>query len=126
MVERGRAVPIAWEVIEHGSSSVPPAAYEALLEAVPALLPAGGKVVFLADRGFADTELLAHLRRLGWHFRIRLKASFPVRRPGQPVCKVEEFSLAPGHALFLPHVAIPTEPFGPVSLALAPHSRTGE
>ena len=60
---RGRAVPIAWEVIEHGSSSVPHAAYEALLAAVPALLPVGVKVVFLADRGFADTELLAHLRR---------------------------------------------------------------
>ena len=84
------------------------------------------KVVCLADRGFADTELLAHLRRLGWHFRIRLKASFTVRRPGQPVCKVEEFSLAPGRALFLHHVAITTEPFGPVSLALAHHSRTGE
>jgi Transposase DDE domain len=125
VVYRGRAVPIVWEVIEHGSSSVPHAAYEALLEAVPALLPAGVKVVFLADRGFADTELMAHLRRLGWRFRIRIKASFTVRRPGQPACKVDDFSLAPGRALFFHNVAITTEPFGPVSLALARHSRTG-
>ena len=126
VVYRGRAGPLVWEVIEHGSSSVTHAAYEALLDAVPPLLPAGSKVVFLADRGFADTELLAHLRRLGWHFRIRIKAHFSVLRRGQPACKVEEFALAPGRALFLHNVAITTEPFGPVSLALARHSRTGE
>jgi hypothetical protein len=126
VVYRGRAVPIVWEVIEHGSSSVPHEAYEALLAAVPALLPAGVKVVFLADRGFADTELLAHLRRLGWHFRIRIKATFTVLRPGQPACKVEDFSLAPGRALFLHNVAITADQFGPVSLALARHSSNGE
>jgi hypothetical protein len=102
------------------------AAYEALLDAVPPLLPAGVKVVFLADRGFADTELLAHLRRLGWHFRIRIKSTFSVVRSGQAVCKVEDFALAPGRALFLHNVAITAEQCGPVSLALARHSSTGE
>jgi hypothetical protein len=126
VVYRGRAVPLVWEVIEHGSSSVTHAAYAALLDAVPALLPVGVKVVFLADRGFADTELFAHLQRLGWHFRIRIKASFSVLRPGQGVGKVEDFSLAPGRALFLQHVAITAKAFGPVSLALARHSSTGE
>ena len=126
VVYRGRAVPVVWEVLEHGSRSVRHAAYEALLDAVPPLLPAGVKMVFLADRGFADTELLAHLRRLRWHFRIRLKATFSVRRPGQPACQIEDFSLAPGRALFLLNVAITGEHFGPVSLALARHSSNGE
>lgn len=126
VVYRGRAVPVVWEVIEHGSSSVPHEAYAPLLDAVPVLVPAGIKVVFLADRGFADTALLAQLRRLGWHFRIRLKATFSVLRPGHPTCKVEDFSLAPGRALFLHSVAITAEPFGPVSLALARHTKTGE
>jgi Transposase DDE domain len=126
VVYRGRAVPLVWEVMEHGSSSVSHDAYEALLDTVPALLPAGVKVVFLADRGFADTALLAQLRRLGWHFRIRIKASFSVLRPGQRPCKVEDFALAPGRALFLHNVAITAEAFGPVSLALARHSSTGE
>src|SRR5215510_3062233 len=126
VVYRGRAVPIVWEVLEHRSSSVTHAAYEALLEAVPPLLPAGAKVVFLADRGFADTDLLAQLRRLGWHFRIRIKATFSVLRPGQPPSKVEDFTLAPGRARFLQNVAITAEAVGPVSLALARHSSTGE
>lgn len=126
VVYRGRAVPVVWEVIEHGSSSVTHAAYAALLDAVPALLPAGVTVVFWADRGFADTALLAQLRRLGWHFRIRLKATFSVLRPSQPSCKVEEVALAPGRALFLHQVAITADPFGPVSLALGRQSKTGE
>ena len=126
VVYRGRAVPVVWEVIAHRSSSVPHEAYAALLDAVPAVLPAGAKVVFLADRGFADTELLAQLRRVGWHFRIRLKATFSVLRPGQPACKAEDFSLAPGRALFLHNVAITTASFGPVSLALARHTKNGE
>jgi hypothetical protein len=126
VVYRGRAVPVVWEVIEHGSSSVSHEVYAALLDAVPPLLPAGVKVVFLADRGFADTKLLGQLQRLGWHFRIRMKATFTVMRPGQAICKVEDFALAPGRALFLHHVAITAEQLGPVSLALARHSSTGE
>src|SRR6185369_2958307 len=49
-----------------------------------------------------------------------------VLRPGQPVGKVEDFSLAPGRALFLHNVAITAESGGPVSLALSRHSSTGE
>jgi hypothetical protein len=126
VIYRGRAVPLVWEVLEHGSSSVAYEAYASLLEAVPALLPPGVKVIFLADRGFADTALLAHLQRVGWHFRIRIKASFGVQRPGQPPCKVEDFRLAPGRAIFLHHVALTAAHYGPVSLALARHARNGE
>ena len=109
-----------------GSRSGTQAAYEALLDVVPPLLPTGGKVVFLADRGFADTDLLAHLRRWGWHFRSRIQATFTVMRPGHPTGKGENFALAPGRALFLHNVTIPAGPFGPVSLALARHTSTGE
>jgi hypothetical protein len=84
------------------------------------------KVVFVADRGFADTELLAQVRRLGWHLRMRLKASFGGARAGHLPCKVEDFPLAPGRALVLHHGAITAEHYGPVSLALARHTRNGE
>ena len=126
VISRGRALPVVWQVLEHGSSSVAYEAYVALLDAVPPLLPLGVRVVFLAARGFADTALLAHLRRLRWHFRIWIKARFGVARPGHRSCKVEAFPLAPGRALFLHHVAITTEHFGPVSLALARHPSNGE
>jgi hypothetical protein len=100
-------------------------AYAALLDAVPPLLPPAVTVVLLADRGFADPHLLAHLRRWRWHFRLRRKASFGVTRGGPPPCKVEDFTLAPGRAIFLHNVAITADHFGPVSLALARHTSNG-
>jgi hypothetical protein len=126
LIYRGRAVPLVWQVLEHSSSSVAYEAYADLLDTVPPLLPLGARVVFLADRGFADTALLGHLRRLRWHFRIRIKASFGVSRSGHPSCKVEDFTLAPGRAIFLHNVAITADHFGPVSLALARHMSNGE
>lgn len=126
IIYRGRAVPLVWQVLEHSSSSVAYEAYAELLDTVVPLLPRGARVVFLADRGFADTTLLAHLRRLRWHFRLRIKANFGVYRSGCQPCKVEDFTLAPGRALFLHHVAITAEHFGPVSLALARHTSNGE
>jgi hypothetical protein len=69
---------------------------------------------------------MAPLRRWGWPFRLRLNASCGVTRPGHRSCKVADFSLAPGRALFLHNGAITADHFGPGSLALARHTRNGE
>jgi hypothetical protein len=76
VIFRGRAVPVVWKVIEHKSNTVAYEVYKELLDAAAKLLPEGVRVVFLADRGFADTHLMGHVRELGWHFRIRIKCSF--------------------------------------------------
>lgn len=109
VIYRGRAVPLVWSVLEHGSSSVAYEVYQSLLEAVPPLLPYGVKVVFLADRGFADTQLRAQLRRLQWHFRIRIKANFWVYRHRHRRCKVGHFPLPAGRAIFMHPVHITLE-----------------
>jgi hypothetical protein len=95
-------------------------AYEASAarrEAVPPLLPRGVKVVCPAERGFAATGSMAHRRRVGGPFRIRLQASVGGARPGQRPGTVEDCKRAPGRARFLHHVAITAAPFGPVSWA---------
>jgi len=123
---RGRAVPVVWEVLEHKSSTVSYETYKSLLDAAYALIPSGVEVIFLADRGFADTRLMSHLKKLGWHFRIRVKKSFWVYRNGHKPCKVCGFSLEQGgKALFLQNVYITNGKYGPVSLALA-HCANGE
>jgi hypothetical protein len=122
VIYRGRAVPLVWDVLQHGSAQVSHKAYQDLLERAALLVPRGCKVVFLADRGFADTELMAHLRRLGWHFRIRMKTSFWLYRRGRPRCKVERLSVARGQACFWHQVSITDKRYGPVHLAVArPH-----
>jgi len=125
MIYRGRAVPLVWCVLQHGSAQVAFEAYRDLLERAALLLPRSCKVVFLADRGFADTELMAHLQRLGWHWRIRIKSSFWLYRRGRPRCKVERLAVARGHAGFWHRVCITEKRYGPVHLAVArPHSGT--
>jgi hypothetical protein len=119
VIYRGRAVPLVWCVLHHGSAQVAFAVYQDLLERAALLLPRSCKVIFLADRGFADTELMAHLQRLGWHWRIRIKRSFWLSRPGQRRCKVERLAVARGQACFWHRVCITDKRYGPVHLAVA-------
>jgi hypothetical protein len=119
VIYRGRAVPLVWDVLKHGSAQVGYDAYKDLLARAVLLLPRPCKVVFLADRGFADTELMAHLQRLGWHWRIRIKSSFWLYRRGRPRCKVERISLARGQACCWHQVFLTEKRYGPVHLAVA-------
>lgn len=117
LIFRGRAVPVVWKVIEHKSNTVAYEAYKELLDDAAEVLPEGVPVVFLADRGFADTKLMGHVRKLGWHFRIRIKCSFLVYQEGA-FRSVDEFPLQPGEAVFLNDVCLTWQKYGPVHVAL--------
>lgn len=129
VVYRGRAVPLVWSVIEHASSTVSFETYRPLLDQAWEILTecVCYDVVFLADRGFADTELMNYLsKNLGWHWRIRIKKSFKVRRKGHRACNIRTIFPPAGHAHFLKNVLLTDACFGPVSLAIARHNSTGE
>lgn len=126
LIYRGRAIPLVWQVIEHASSSVAYATYQALLDQAATLLPVDAQIVFLADRGFADVALMRHATQLGWHWRIRIKSCFMVYRRGHPRRKLSGYDLPPGQAHFWHHVRITAERYGPVHLALAHLAKNGE
>jgi len=117
VVFRGRAVPVVWKVLEHKSSTVAYEVYKELLDNAAKLLPMEVRVVFLADRGFADTHLMEHVKKLGWHFRIRIKSNFLVNHKGQ-WHNVNEIPLEPGNAIFLNDVYLTGQNYGTVHLAL--------
>jgi Transposase DDE domain len=119
VIYRGRAVPLVWCVIDHRSAAVAYEVYKVLLDKAATLVPFACNVVFLGDRGFADTELMHHLKRLGWHFRIRIKSNFWIYRPGHGGFQVRDISLAPGQARFWQGVLLSVKRFGPVHLAVA-------
>lgn len=125
---RGRAVPMGWRVLRHKSSSVSLEVYRPLLRRVSRLVPAGVEVRFLADRGFADTQLLRYLKEeLGWHYRIRGKNDLWVWCGGKPPRQLKQFHLGLGEAVLLQGVKITkTDPFGLVCLALARDLLSGE
>lgn len=119
LIYRGRAVPIVWNVLEHSSASIAYEDYQALVDrAAQLFFPFGCQVIFLADRGFADTALMQHLRQLGWHFRIRIKESFWIYQPGKRPRKVNNIRLAAGHTAFWQKVQITKQRVGPLHLAL--------
>lgn len=119
VIYRGRAVPLVWRVIEHGSAAVSFETYKDLLNEAKSRLPFACKVVFLADRGFADTQLMGHLRGLGWHFRIRIKSTFWIYPSHLAPFQVGEVALQPGHMSCWHEVSITDKHFGPVHLAVA-------
>jgi hypothetical protein len=119
VIYRGRAIPLAWKVIEHGSASVAFEVYKSLLEEAKKRIPFACKVVFLADRGFADTQLMAHLQKMGWHFRIRIKSTFWIYPRHMNAFQVGHIDLSPGHMRFWQAVEITEERFGPAHLAVA-------
>jgi len=126
VIYRGRAVPLVWKTIKHHSSSVAFDDYQDLLDEAAQLLPHGAHIIFLADRGFADTKLMQYLSEtLAWHWRIRIKSSFYVYRRNRQAVKISHIQLKRGHARFWHKVYITEKQFGGVYLALAnPHGST--
>ncbi len=119
LIYRGRAIPIVWKVLEHGSATIAYEDYYTLLDqAAQVLFPFHCTVTLLADRGFADTKLMGHLQQLGWHFRIRIKDSFWIYPKGQRPRKTGSLRLRAGQPRFWHEVHITQERFGPLHLAM--------
>jgi hypothetical protein len=68
----GRAVPLVWRVLEHGSATVAFEEYQPVLRRARWLLRHHPDVMLLADRGFANHELMKWLRNSCWHYCLRL------------------------------------------------------
>ena len=77
----GRAVPFLWKVLEHKSASVEFAEYYPLLRKAHWLLRSYPNVMLLADRGFANQDMLKWLQRSRWHWALRLPCDVLVSGP---------------------------------------------
>lgn len=118
---RGRAIPLVWRVIRHGSSSVSFEVYQAMLKRAARLVPPGVAICFLADRGFADTNLMRYLRdELHWHFRIRVKSNSWIYRTGKGWIQLDRYHLSLGEVVLLQGVTLTkTHRLAGLHLALA-------
>lgn len=119
-----RAVPIAWDVLEHDSSSVSFETYKPVLESARALLPEGARVVFLADRGFCHWDLMAWLHSIGWHWRIRGKKSLKFRSNRNGSGRFRKVHLKQGEARIWRSILVNCKESFP--LALAAGASTGK
>jgi len=119
VIDRGRAVPLVWRVIEHGSAAVSFETYQDLVHEAKSRFPCVCQVIFLADRSFADTPLMGHLRALGWHCRMRITSTFWISPSPLAPFQVGASALKPGHMSGWQEGSITDKPFGPVPWAVA-------
>ncbi|MEO1672505.1 MAG: transposase [Cyanobacteria bacterium J06631_2] len=76
----GRAVPFLWKVIEHKSSTVAFQEYKLMLRLSHRLLLQHPNVMLLADRGFANHQLIYWLKKSNWHYCLRLPCDVTIHR----------------------------------------------
>jgi hypothetical protein len=119
LIYRGRAIPVAWRVIQHNSASVSYKDYKVLLKQALLILPEGLPVILLADRGFVHKELVKFCRKHQWGYRLRAKSNTQVRLPDRSIASFDKLCPPKGHAHFYQDVYILGEGLGPVHIALA-------
>ena len=93
--------------------------YAPLLRYSRQLIPPGVPVVVLGDRGFRDIQLMALLRQLHWHFRLRLAESEKIWVGHRSSQRLDTWPLVAYQPRFLQKVRLTEKRYGPISIALA-------
>lgn len=114
-----------WKVIPHRSSSVAHSSYSKLLYAVANVLPQGVEVYFWLTEASQISHSVGQLRRLKWHYRIRIKSSFYLYL-GKRGRAISSYQLRPGEALFFHAVALTRERYGNVDVLLGMERKSRE
>ena len=75
VIEKGRALPLAWRVRQAPKGHFPADRPIALVELISGLLPAGAQVVLLGDGACDGTRLQHTLQQAGWSYACRTATS---------------------------------------------------
>lgn len=127
VIHRGRALPLAWRVLKHASATVAFSEYHEMLVHAAGWLPKGVKVILLADRGFIHTDAMSDVRRLGWHYRIRLKSNTWLWRSTGGWIQPKAVHLARGEVRCFHNVKLHKQQwYGPVHVIFGRNNLNGE
>ena len=102
----GRAVPLLWKVLEHKSAAVAFEEYQPLLRQARWLLRQHPDVMLLADRGFANHQLMSWLQQSHWHYCLRIPCDVLLHGPRQCPREVRQLWPSKGEALLYRNVGL--------------------
>jgi Transposase DDE domain len=102
----GRAIPLLWRVLEHGSATVAFEEYQPLLRRARWLLRHHPDVMLLADRGFINHQLMQWLRQSHWHYCLRLPCDVWIHTTRPHPLKVGTLYPPLGEARLYEHVGL--------------------
>jgi len=95
-VMKGRAIPLLWASYTDGQLTRSQNSFEeSLLRLLVTMLPAGVKVILLADRGFGRTELAKTCRDLCLRYLIRIKPEVRITHPSY-TGRLDEYPIKKG------------------------------
>jgi hypothetical protein len=115
VVYHGRALPLAWVVVQGQQGHFSQATHCALIAQLQHLIPPTAEVTVLGDGEFDGTELQAMLRRLNWQYVCRTASSITITVYGR---QLHIGALAPtqGELLAVRPAWMTAEQYGPVSI----------
>src|SRR3954452_3720539 len=117
LVYKGRALPIAWMVVQGRKGHFPETTHLQVLEQVQALVPPEASVIVLGDGEFDGPGLQACLSAIGWSYVCRTAQNILIQSEGEEL-KLADIPLEPGQVVGLPKVLMTGQGYGPV-LAIA-------
>ena len=106
VTSHGRATPLIWKTVEKSALKNRRGSYELeVLQRLHEIMPTNIDITVLADRGFGDQKLFAHLDTIGWGFAIRFKESTIVTHNDKSLPSAQWVPRS-GHAKMLTDVTI--------------------
>ncbi len=102
----GRAVPFLWKVLSHKSSTVAFREYKLMLKLAHRLLSDYPDIMLLADRGFANHDLMSWLQDITWHYCLRLPCDVTLHGPRRHPIELMYLWPAKGEAVFYHNVGL--------------------
>ena len=102
----GRAVPFLWKVLEHQSSTVAFSEYKLMLKLAQRLLSSYPDIMLLADRGFANHQLIKWLQNSQWHYCLRLPCDVTLHGVRRHPIELKYLYPPKSEAVFYQHVGL--------------------
>ncbi|MGB5635005.1 MAG: transposase [Waterburya sp.] len=101
-----RAVRFLWKVKEHKSATVAFSEYKIMLRLAHRLLSNYPDIMLLADRGFANHELMSWLQDISWHYCLRVPCDVTLHGPRRHPIEVMYLWPAKGEAVLYHNVGL--------------------
>jgi hypothetical protein len=110
----GRALPLAWLVIEGAKGHFPAETHLTLLREVRTYLPVGARVILLGDGEFDSPELQAETTSYGWDYVCRTAKNILISADGVTWLSLEDLGVTRGSRIFRKGVQFTKHAYGPV------------
>jgi hypothetical protein len=110
----GRALPLAWLVIEGAKGHFPAETHVTLLREVKTRIPADATVIVLGDGEFDSPELQAEVVGYGWDYVCRTAKNIQISVDGETWSSLDDLGVTRGSHVFRKGVLFTKKAYGPV------------